>query len=119
MLVPALLIGCLYAVVSYLFGLHRRLWQYASVRDGIRLLQAVLLTTAIVRRLRRAALPVLPDLPVSMLVIGPFLSFMLLGVVKVSPRVLTLARTPRPAGNADNVLIVGAGEAGQRLPHAS
>jgi FlaA1/EpsC-like NDP-sugar epimerase len=112
---PALLIGCLYAVVSYLFGLHRRLWQYASVRDGIRLLQAVLLTTAIVVVFDALPFQFLPDLPVSMLVIGPFLSFMLLGAVKVFPRVLTLARTPRPAGNADNVLIVGAGEAGSAL----
>jgi FlaA1/EpsC-like NDP-sugar epimerase len=111
--IPALLIGCLYAVVSYLLGLHRRLWQYASVRDGIRLLQAVLLTTAIVAFFD--ALPDLPDLPVSMLVIGPFLSFVLLGIVKVSPRVLALSRTPRPSRNADNVLIVGAGEAGSAL----
>jgi FlaA1/EpsC-like NDP-sugar epimerase len=40
---------------------------------------------------------------------------MLLGAVKVFPRVLTMARTPRPARNADNVLIVGAGEAGSAL----
>jgi len=112
---PALLIGCLYALVSYLLGLHRRLWQYASVRDGIRLLQAVLLTSAFVIVIDALPFPFFPDLPVSMLIIGPFLSFMLLGAVKVFPRVLTLARTPRPARNADNVLIVGAGEAGSAL----
>jgi FlaA1/EpsC-like NDP-sugar epimerase len=113
--VPSLLIGCLYAVVSYLLGLHRRLWQYASVRDGIRLLQAVLLTTAIVAIIDALPLQFIADLPVSMLVIGPFLSFVLLGIVKVSPRALALSRTPRPSRSADNVLIVGAGEAGSAL----
>jgi FlaA1/EpsC-like NDP-sugar epimerase len=113
--VPSLLIGCLYAVVSYGLGLHRRLWQYASVRDGIRLLQAVLLTTALVVVIVLLPLPFPPDMPLSIQVIGPFLSFVMLGTIKMLPRVLMLTRTPRPGGNADNVLIVGAGEAGSAL----
>src|SRR5690242_3998567 len=41
-LLPAnLLVGCIYGVISYLFGLHRRLWRYASLKEGLALAQAV------------------------------------------------------------------------------
>jgi FlaA1/EpsC-like NDP-sugar epimerase len=114
-LAPAVVIGVIYAIVSYFCGLHRRLWQYASVRDGLRLIQAVILTAALVTIIVLLRLPFLPKMPLSILVLGPCLSFMLLGSVKIIPRVAALTRTPRPAGDAENVLIVGAGAAGSAL----
>ena len=124
---PCLLAGMLYAIVAYLLGLHRRLWRFASLKDGFALIQAVAISTALIGMLDLAGLS--PDriwrsgpqgraLPLSVVIGGACLSFLFLGSLKVLPKI---ALAPQPGAPTENpndttcVLIVGAGQAGASL----
>src|SRR5262249_37618892 len=90
---PSLVAGGLYAVVSYLLGLHRRLWRFASLKDGFALMQAVAIATALVAILDLAgsASPLGVGtrlLPLSVVLGGGLLSFLFLGGVKIWPKVM-------------------------------
>lgn len=138
-LLPSIFVGCLYAIISYLWGLHRRLWRYASLEDGFSLIQAVVVTTAIVTGLdivgvstnswgdpwynalaqltsaHGLTLPPLSTaraLPLGVVIAGALLALLFLGCVKFAPRV-ALATANLPSEHpATHVLIVGAGRAG-------
>lgn len=138
-LLPSIAIGVLYAIVSYGWGLHRRLWRYASVQDGFALGQAVALTMVIVigvdilatssnvsstywyaRLMRLAsaqgvALPPLPlgrILPLGVVIGGALLSLLFLGCVKLAPRVVVAMTHASPQRPTTRMLLVGAGQAG-------
>lgn len=114
LLLPCVIIGLGYACVAYLFGLHRRLWQYASLKDGFVLIQAVGVTTLIVGLVDLGLPGLRALLPLGVVIIGASLSFLLLGFVKLFPRVAH-ANQPACAGTSTRVLIVGAGQAGADL----
>jgi FlaA1/EpsC-like NDP-sugar epimerase len=124
---PCLLAGALYAMVAYLLGLHRRLWHFASLRDGFALVQAVGISTVLIGTLDLAGLsparvglggPQARVLPLSVVIGGACLSFLFLGGLKVLPKI-ALARQPvAPAESPcdpTRVLIIGAGQAGASL----
>lgn len=112
---PDLAIGGIYAAVSYLIGLHRTIWRYASIKDGVMLFQAVGITMMLVSGLEIAGAAQPHMLPLSVNIVGGFLAFLFLGCVKVFPRVRRLWRKARARGSTTRVLLVGAGEAGARL----
>lgn len=114
LLLPSAVIGSLYAVISYGFGLHRRLWRYASVRDLLLLLDATLALAPVV--LLMSAFHVWPvsTMPMSVLVGGFLLFAPYLAGVKLAPR-LRHSWTPRPKGPVTRVLIAGAGQAAATL----
>ncbi len=122
-----LLAGALYASVAYLLGLHRRLWHFASLRDGYALIQAVGIATVLIGALDLAGLAPLriglgaPQgraLPLSVVIGGAFLSFLFLGAAKVLPKVAFGRQPVAPAGTprvTTRVLISSAGQAGASL----
>jgi FlaA1/EpsC-like NDP-sugar epimerase len=122
-----LLAGALYASVSYLLGLHRRLWHFASLRDGYALIQAVGIATVLIGAIDLAGLAPLRlglgaargrALPLSVVIGGACLSFLFLGAAKVLPKVAFGRQPVAPAGTArvtTRVLIIGAGQAGASL----
>jgi FlaA1/EpsC-like NDP-sugar epimerase len=124
---PCLLAGTLYAIVAYLLGLHRRLWHFASLRDGYALIRAVGISTLLIGALDLAGLPPLRvgpgalhgrALPLSVVIGGACLSFLFLGAAKVLPRVAFDRQPVTPAGIprvTTRVLIIGAGQAGASL----
>lgn len=112
---PSLLAGSLYAIVSYLLGLHRRLWRYASIKDGLGLLQAVGITLIFVSWFDFLRLPELRLFHLNILISGFLFSFLLLGCAKMLPRLVsTKPMLPAP-GKGIRVVIVGAGQAGAAL----
>ncbi len=111
----SLVIGCLYAAISYLLGLHRRIWRYASIKDVLALAQSVGLTVLLITMLGLLKVPALAALPWSVTIGGALFAFLFLAWVKFSQRVM-LAWRATPAPNlAARVLIVGAGQAGAEL----
>ncbi|MEW5868700.1 MAG: nucleoside-diphosphate sugar epimerase/dehydratase [Chloroflexota bacterium] len=102
-------------VVYYFFGLYRRLWVYASVKELILILVAVttssVLVSLVIVVLR--AIQVLPYFPRSTLPIDWLLSLALVGGLRFSLRVLSEASMPsEPNLGKRRVLVVGAGDAG-------
>ncbi|MBF6590117.1 MAG: polysaccharide biosynthesis protein [Ktedonobacterales bacterium] len=112
LLVPNLFVGGIYAIISYLLGLHRRLWRYASLRDGFSLAQAVGIMMVLVAVLDVLGQKDVRLLPLGVIVGGGLLSFLFLGSVKIMPRLINSSSLPRDAGNRSRVLVVGAGQAG-------
>ncbi len=111
---PCVLIGLGYACIAAGFGLHRRLWQYASLKDGFALMQAVGATTVLVGMIDLGLPGLRALLPLGVVIIGGSLSFLLLGCVKLFPR-MAQASQPACEGARTRVLIVGAGQAGADL----
>lgn len=123
-LLPSLFLGFLYAAVSYAFGLHRRLWRYADLKDSLALLQALGVTTLIAGAAVLGARFYLPPstapawlstTPLSVIGTGALLAFMVLGCLKVLPPTIRGVEVFRPGEHATRVLIVGAGQAGAVL----
>ena len=115
-LVAALLIK---PVVFSAFGLYRRYWRYASVRD---LLAVVLATAAAAVALSVLVLgglwfSLIPAMPRSVLFIDWVLTLCCIGGVRLSVRVLNEAlgrdgRRREATAGPRRILVVGAGEAG-------
>ena len=124
---PCLLAGVLYAIVAYLLGLHRRLWHFASLRDGFALIQTVGISTVLIGMFDLVGLspgriglggPQERVLPLSVIIGGACLSFLFLGGEKVLPKIALAHQAAIPARNPSNttrVLIVGAGQAGASI----
>ncbi len=112
---PSLLASGLYAIVSYLIGLHRRLWRYASLKDGLALLEAVGITLMLVGGLTFLHFPELRLFLVNILISGFLFSFLFLGCAKILPRLVSSRRRAPAPGKDMRVLIVGAGQAGAAL----
>lgn len=134
---PALAVGLFYAAVAYLFGLHRRLWRYASIRDGVALVYVVVvgmsvvaltdlasgvrmlwtnpLFTAAQRVLSNMGVPVasytgLHILPIGVVITGALFSVLFLACLKFVGRAAYALGHGTHAGQ--HVLVVGAGQAG-------
>jgi FlaA1/EpsC-like NDP-sugar epimerase len=124
-LAPSLMAGLLYAAVSLLLGLHRRVWRYVSVSDGFALLRGVILATLIVSAVDLAGAPLglssadaLRPLPLSVVLGGGCLSFLFLGCFKALPKIMSLhqnVEAPAHSPDLTRVVIIGAGDAGAAL----
>ncbi|MDR3322929.1 MAG: polysaccharide biosynthesis protein, partial [Zoogloeaceae bacterium] len=108
---------CIHAAMYWIFGLYRGLWRYASLRDLLRIIGAVLLagliTTALVFMLH--GLPIL-HVPRSVLVLHPLLLILCMGGGRFVYRLLKDWQQYGHLGLAGEwVLVIGAGHAGIRL----
>ena len=113
--IPNVFIGFLYAGVAYLMALHRRLWRYAGVRDGLALGQSILITAMIVSLIDLFNVMGNRLVPLSVVVGGSLLSFLFLGSVKMLPRVMRASLPVWSQSSTTRVMIVGAGQAGADL----
>jgi FlaA1/EpsC-like NDP-sugar epimerase len=106
----------IYLGTNYLFGIHRRMWQYAGMPDIRSLLESVTIATLIVAA-ADVMLPLLVSsksvrpLPLSTIFVGGVLSLMTLTLSRLWTRLLKARPTVQDGW--DSVLIVGAGQGGQ------
>ena len=118
LLVPSVAAALIYGTLSYLGGLHRRLWQYATLFDDYAVMRTIGGTALIVGALRIARVPWFAAMPFTMLVAGGLLAAFALGSIKAFPRIFgpkpPLAEDETPVRPV-RVLIVGAGRAGAGL----
>jgi FlaA1/EpsC-like NDP-sugar epimerase len=105
--------------VFYWFGLYRRYWQYASVRDLQMVVLSVSSAAVIISVVIGGGLwfGAVPAMPRSVPFIDWLLTLCCVGGARLSARVITESRTRDAKGTASEtgnrrVLIVGAGEAG-------
>jgi FlaA1/EpsC-like NDP-sugar epimerase len=109
------LIGLAYILAYQAIGVYRTAWQYGSLRDALLLAVAVALVTAGILVVN-ALLPK-RDIPLTVNVISA--AFILLGhgLVRMLPRLWSSngSSTQMPDKPRQRVLIVGAGDTGQRL----
>ena len=115
MLLPSLLVAVVYAICAALLGVHRRIWKYASLREGLLLVQAVLAMMVLVAGLDYFGAPEFATIKPSVLTGGALFTLVLLGGVKMLPRVARLWHVTQPADGETRVLIVGAGEVGAEI----
>ncbi len=108
--------------VYYFFGLYRRYWRYASVREMGLIVAAVTTATGILSLLVLGLLLPLgwfDMFPRSALIIDWLLSIFFVGGVRYSVRYLnemtSLNGRGRPGGRPRRVLVVGAGDAGAMI----
>jgi lipopolysaccharide/colanic/teichoic acid biosynthesis glycosyltransferase len=118
LLVPSVAAALIYGALSYLGGLHRRLWQYATLFDDYAVMRTIGGTALTVGALRFAGVSWFAAMPLTMLVAGALLAAFALGSIKAFPRIVG----PKPPSAEDEapvrpirVLIVGAGRAGAGL----
>jgi FlaA1/EpsC-like NDP-sugar epimerase/lipopolysaccharide/colanic/teichoic acid biosynthesis glycosyltransferase len=112
---PNLLAAVIYAVFAYLFGLQRRLWRYASIKDGLALIPPLGIMLVILGALDLIHTPNGRLYPISIGIGGTLFAFLLLGTARVLPRIIYTSQVVPPAGQTTRVLIVGAGQAGAAL----
>jgi len=103
-------------IVYHGFGLYRRLWVYASVRELLLIVLSVFTASTIVSLILTTlrAVQLLPNFPRSTLPIDFLLSLILVGGSRFSLRVLSDVQQTSSANRKGSrrALIVGAGEAG-------
>ena len=105
-------------VVYYFFGMYRRVWRYASIRELVMILSAASTASMIVSTLMISlfALNVFRAFPRSILAIDWLLSILLIGALRFSSRVLAENRSSaqrfKIGKRIKNISIVGAGDAG-------
>ncbi|HLW01592.1 MAG TPA: SDR family NAD(P)-dependent oxidoreductase [Ktedonobacterales bacterium] len=110
-----LLAGLIYAIFAYLFGLQRRLWRYASIKDGLALLPPLGIMMVAIAALDLIHTPNGRLYPISIAIGGGLFAFLLLGTARVVPRIIYTSQVVPPAGQSTRVLIIGAGQAGAAL----
>lgn len=110
---PAIL---LYLAVFHVWGLNRRVWRYATASDIMLVLNvcAVATAIAIAGDLIAGLLLGVRDLPLSVIVLGGFLTFLGIVITRFRARILRAAWNRRPGGETPPTptLIYGAGDAG-------
>lgn len=103
-------------IVFYFFGLYRRLWAYASVRDLLIIVAAVSASSVLISLVVVLALALkwLPHFPRSTLPIEWLLLLILIGGSRFTFRLLaeTQGNAPSATTGTRRVLVVGAGDAG-------
>jgi FlaA1/EpsC-like NDP-sugar epimerase len=134
---PALAVYTLFGLAVHLyvfnrFGLYRRYWRYASVDDLVQVTAAVAVATALITAFFFAMhLPAfssfrspssglyplfaLSTVPRSIPFIGALLVLAMVGSVRFSVRLAERYVRRRPAGGTRQVIVFGAGEAGQKI----
>lgn len=117
-LTSALVLFSLSMGANYYFGVHRRMWRYASIPDITVVAGAILTTTVLFSAIDLAIRPLDRPFWVSTVPEGAVLAFSILVAYKLLPR-LRAMRARAQARAADDTspraLVVGAGEAGVLL----
>ncbi len=104
--------------VFWAFGLYHRYWRYATVDELVQVVIAVGSATGVqaVLYLASSSLPIWPDdFPRSLPIIGGLLTLVMVGGSRFSVRLAEQTLRTKPRADARNVLVVGAGFAGQML----
>ncbi|MCJ7695046.1 MAG: polysaccharide biosynthesis protein [Anaerolineaceae bacterium] len=104
-------------LVYYFFGVYRRVWRYASIRELVLLLSAVSVASVAVSSIMIGlyALKAFIGFPRSVLAIDWLLSFLVIGAFRFSLRILSESSSKLNGGDRrsqKSVLIIGAGDAG-------
>lgn len=116
--VPVLLI--IYPLVFYLFGLYRRMWQYAGSHEVLALIAAATIASAALAILIYAVmrpLKIIYGFSRPMLIIDWLLNILFLGGVRFSSKIAWDVGTSRKGklgqgGAPRRILVIGAGDAG-------
>lgn len=97
--------------IFYFYGMYHRIWHYARIRDLIAIIGAATLSQAAI-----FIVTVMADIPVprSVIILTWFLSIGAIGASRLMFKV-NLDLVTESKGNKDNLLIVGAGDAGAML----
>lgn len=119
--VPALLI--LYPVVFHLFGLYRRMWQYAGSHEALAVVAAATAASAAVALVIYGVLRplhIISGFSRPMLIIDWLLNILLLGGVRFSSKIAWDIATGRKSkigqgGVPRRILVIGAGDAGAMI----
>ncbi len=119
--VPALLI--VYPLVFYLFGLYRRMWQYAGSHEALAIIAAAGVASAVLAILIYGVMrpmKIISGFSRPMLVIDWLLNVLLLGGVRFSSKIAWDIATGRKGkigqGRAPRrILVIGAGDAGAMI----
>jgi len=121
-----LLVVILKMIMFWVFGLYRRVWKYASLKDMTAIIEALLLSSAIlIGVFYLLSYPInisglnisftLQYFPRSVLIIDFLLSFILITISRFSVRFFNELRFGNPRTRKKRVLIVGAGDAGEMM----
>ncbi len=100
-------------VLFVLFGIYRRIWRFASARDLLAIVAAVVLSVPITIGIVRATRP-LVDFPLEIFVVDALLCMTLVAASRLVLRLLPGLSSVRGAPQ-NRVLIVGAGRSGRAL----
>ncbi len=119
--VPVLLI--LYPVVFHLFGLYRRMWQYAGSHEALAIIAAASIASAALAILIYGVmrpLKIISGFSRPMLIIDWLLNILLLGGVRFSSKIAWDIATGRKSkigqgGVPRRILVIGAGDAGAMI----
>ncbi len=97
--------------IFYFYGMYHRIWHYARIRDLVAIIGAVTLSQAAI-----FIVTVIADIPVpkSVTILTWLLSICAIGASRLMFKV-NLDMVTESKGNKDNLLIVGAGDAGAML----
>lgn len=121
-----LLVVVLKVIIFWLFGLYRRIWKYASMKDVVAIIEALLLSSVILIGIfYLLSYPIeipgfninftLVYFPRSVLIIDFLLSFILIIISRFSVRFFNELRFGNPRTRKKRVLVVGAGDAGEMM----
>jgi len=113
-------------IIFWLFGLYRRIWKYASMKDVVAIIEALLLSSVILIGIfYLLSYPIeIPGFninftfvyfPRSVLIIDFLLSFILIIISRFSVRFFNELRFGNPRTRKKRVLVVGAGDAGEMI----
>ena len=113
-------------IMFWLFGLYRRVWKYASLKDMTAILGSLIAASAVLVGLfyllsYPVNLPGLnisftfPFFPRSVFIIDFLMSLILIGISRFSVRFFNELRFGNPKTRKKRVLIVGAGDAGEMI----
>ena len=105
-------------IIYYFFGMYRRVWRYASMRELMMVLTATTVASMAIAALMISlfALNAFRGFPRSVLIIDWLMSVLLIGASRFSSRILAENRVSgaalKPGRRMKSVLVVGAGDAG-------
>src|SRR4030043_2432656 len=106
------------------FGIYRRVWKYASIKDMVAIVEAVTLSTIVMGVIFYVLSQpvnwfgrvfVLPYFPRSILIIDYLLTLLLMIISRFSERFFNELRFGKKGIRKKRVLIVGAGDAGEMV----
>ncbi len=122
----ALMVVIFKIIMFWIFGLYRRVWKYASLKDMTAIIEALLLSSAIlIGVFYLLSYPInisglnisftLQYFPRSVIIIDFLLSFILITISRFSVRFFNELRFGNPITRKKRVLIVGGGDAGEMM----
>lgn len=110
-------------IVFWRLRLYRSIWRFASFTELQRITLATIITTILHIIGSTIVIYILEigteynanRMPISYLIIGPILQFLLITGVRFSYRFILLLRASRDRKTASNIMLIGAGSAGQMI----